>query len=99
MPTDIHFAGESGRVQVDEDPGQVAEAFASAGGLPVRLTTPGGHQDVYVNPSTVAFWLLSDPRHDHEPPSGPPDRAARPPKRQEPLTDVWGQPLRGGLRR
>ena len=34
MPTDIYFAGENVRVQVHEGPSQVADAFASAGGLP-----------------------------------------------------------------
>ena len=47
--TDIYFAGENVRVTVDEEPGQVAEAFTSASGLPFRLTARGGRGDVYVN--------------------------------------------------
>jgi hypothetical protein len=99
MPTDIYFAGENVRLRVDEEPGQVAEAFTSAHGLPFRLTTLGGHHDVYVNPSTVAFWLLSETRHELEPPSGPPEEAAQPTKGREPVTDIWGQPLRRKPRR
>jgi hypothetical protein len=94
MGTDIYFAGHNARVQVNEEPGQVAEAFASARGLPFRLTTRGGYRDVYVNPSTVAFWLVSDSAHELAPPSEPPKESAQPTKRREPVTDIWGQPLR-----
>jgi hypothetical protein len=94
MPTDIYFSGENVRVKVDEEPGQVAEAFTSAHGLPFRLTAQDGHRDVYVNPSTVAFWLISDPRHEFEPPSGPPDEPVKPRKGRETVTDIWGRPLR-----
>lgn len=94
MPTDIYFAGENVRVKVDEEPGQVAEAFASAHGLSCRLTAPGGHRDVYVNPSIVAYWLDSEPSHELEPPSEPPEASPQPAKRRETVTDVWGRPLR-----
>lgn len=94
MPTDIYFAAENVRVQVDEDPGQIVEAFTSANGLPFRLTAAGADLDVYVNPSTVAFWLVSKTRRESEFPPGPPEESARPMKRREPVTDIWGQPLR-----
>jgi hypothetical protein len=94
MPTDIYFAGENVRVKVDEEPSQVAEAFASAQGLPFRLTVQGGHRDVYVNPSTVAFWLVTESRQELEPPLRPPEESAQPMKRREMVTDIWGKPLR-----
>ena len=94
MPTDIYFAGENVRVKVDEEPRQVAEAFTSAQGLPFRLTAPGGHRDVYVNPSMVAFWLVSEPGHEFEPPSGRPEESPQPTKGREAFTDIWGRPLR-----
>lgn len=95
MPTEIYFAGENVRVTVDEEPAQVAEAFTSANGLPIRLTATGGHRDVYVNPSTVAFWLVSKPNAEAEPASGPPVESPQRRKGREALTDVWGRPLRG----
>jgi hypothetical protein len=98
VPTDIFFAGENVHVTVDEDPGQVAEAFNSAGGLPFRLTVASG-QRVYVNPSTVAFWLVSEPRQELEPPAGPPEQSAQPTKGRDAVTDIWGQPLRRKRRR
>ncbi len=94
MATDIYFAGESLRVTVAEEPGQVAEAFASAEGHPFRLTAQGDGGDVYVNPSTVAFWLVSDQRHDFEAPPRPPAQSPPPKKERQPVTDIWGQPLR-----
>ena len=94
MPTDIYFAAENVRVEVDEDPGQIAEAFMSARGLPFRLTATDGDHEVYVNPSTMAFWLISEPRPDFEPPTEQPEASAQPTKRREPVTDIWGQPLR-----
>ncbi|MBV8733406.1 MAG: hypothetical protein JO321_16125 [Solirubrobacterales bacterium] len=94
MPTDIYFAAENVRVEVDEDPGQIAEAFTSAHGLPFRLTATEGDREVYVNPSTVAFWLSSEPQHEFEPPRGQPEQSEQPTKRREPVTDIWGQPLR-----
>jgi hypothetical protein len=99
VPTDIYFAGQNVRVKVDEDPGQVAEAFNSAGGLPFRLTVASGHRDVYVNPSTVAFWLVAEPRQELEPPSGSPEQSAQPTKGRDAVTDIWGQPLRRKRRR
>jgi hypothetical protein len=99
MPTDIYFAGENVRVTVDEEPGQVAEAFSSAEGLPFRLTAHGGRGDVYVNPSTVAFWLVSGPPDEFEPRPRPPEELPQPTKERRPVTDIWGQPLRGKPRR
>jgi hypothetical protein len=94
MATDIYFAAENVRVTVDEEPGQVAEAFTSAGGLPFRLTAHGGRGDVYVNPSTVAFWLVSEPPQKLEPPPEQPEESPQPTKERQPVTDIWGQPLR-----
>lgn len=94
MPTEIYFAGENVRVTVDEEPGQVAEAFTSGHGLPFRLTARGGRSEVYVNPSTVAFWFVSE--HPAEPgeQSEPPQEAAQPTKQRQAVTNIWGQPLR-----
>jgi hypothetical protein len=90
MPTDIHFAGEGVRVKVDEDPRQVAEAFASAGGLPFRLTDQDHRGEVYVNPATVAFWSASGSSPEPGPPQeSPPATSERPA-----VTDIWGKPLR-----
>jgi hypothetical protein len=99
MATDIYFVGENVCVTVGEEPGQVAEAFTSAEGLPFRLTAQGGRGDVYVNPSTVAFWLVSEPRDEFEPPPGPPEESPQTTKERQPVTDIWGQPLRRKLRR
>jgi len=90
MPTDIYFAGGSVRVKVEEDPGQVAEAFTAAGGLPFRLTSQGHRGEVYVNPVMVAFW--SAPEASPEPPptqDSPPAASER-----QAVTDIWGKPLR-----
>lgn len=95
MPTEIYFAGENVRVTVDEEPAQVAEAFTSASGLPIRLTARGGDRDVYVNPSTVAFWLHSKPKPEVEPASALPAESPQSRRGREALTDVWGRPLRG----
>ncbi|MGN6169948.1 MAG: hypothetical protein ACTHQQ_17535 [Solirubrobacteraceae bacterium] len=92
MPTDIYFATENLRVKVDEEPGQVAQAFASANGLPFRLTAPDGHRDVYVNPSMVAFWLVSEPGRE---PTASPEEASPPTSGREVVThDIWGRPVR-----
>lgn len=99
MATDIYFAGENVRVTVAEEPGHVAEAFTSADGRPFRLTVQGGRREVYVNPSTVAFWLVSDPRAEFEPPPEPPEESPQPTKERQPVTDIWGQPLRRKRRR
>ena len=91
MPTYIYFAGENVRVQVYEDPGQVAEAFAAARGLPFRLTVQDGRQSaVYVNPLTVAFWSAAEPGPLPEPPQEP----APPTKKRHVVTDIWGRPIR-----
>lgn len=95
MPTDIYFAGESVRVTVNEDPGQVAEAFTAAGGVPFRLTVPGGRGEVYINPAMVAFW--SDPEVSPEP--APPQESPPATSRREEVTDIWGKPLRRKRRR
>lgn len=94
MPTDIYFAGENVGVEVEEDPTQVAEAFASAGGLPFRLTGQGGQGDVYINPATVAFWSASQPALEREPQEPP-----QPGTQRQAVTDIWGQPLRRKPRR
>ena len=78
VPTDIYFAGENVRVKVDEDPGQVAEAFSSAHGLPFRLTGQGRRGEVYINPATVAFWSASEPGPEPEPPQPPTKQQASP---------------------
>jgi hypothetical protein len=94
VPTDIYFAAENVSVKVDEDPGQVAEAFGSARGLPFRLTINGGRDEVYINPATVALWVASE--------SGPqPQRQELPESetKRETVTDIWGNPLRKRPRR
>jgi hypothetical protein len=90
MPTYIYFAGAGVHAHVDEEPGQVAEAFASAGGLPFRLTSQGGHGEVFINPATVAFWSASESIAEPEAPPGAPPRR----REREPVTDIWGKPLR-----
>ncbi|MBV8943409.1 MAG: hypothetical protein JO321_17475 [Solirubrobacterales bacterium] len=97
MPTDIYFAGEMVRLKVDEEPAQVAEAFMSAHSLPFRLTTSGGHRDVYVNPSMVAFWLVSEPSREF---AGQPEESPQPTWEREAVTyDIWGRPVRRKPRR
>jgi hypothetical protein len=97
MPTDIYFASENVCVKVDEEPSQVAEAFTSARGLPLRLTAPGGRRDVYVNPSMVAFWLVSESGREF---AGLPGESLQPMSGQEIVTyDVWGRPVRRKPRR
>ena len=99
MPTDIYFAGGNVRVKVDEEPRNVAEAFTSARGLPFRLTAQGGRGEVYVNPSTVAFWVVSEPLDDFAHPPEPPQEPAQPAEQRRPVTDIWGQPVRRKPRR
>ena len=95
VPTDIYFAEGNVRVEVDEDPSQVAEAFSSAGGLPFRLTGKGRGGEVYVNPAMVAFWSASEPRPEPEPsPESP-----QPTSKREAVTDIWEKPLRRKPRR
>ena len=95
MPTDIYFTGESVRVTVDEDPGQVAEAFTAAAGVPFRLTGNGGRGEVYINPAMVAFWSAPEASPEPMPTQDSPPPAS---KRQE-VTDIWGKPLRRKRRR
>ena len=95
MPTDIYFAGENLRVKVDEDPSQVAEAFAAAHGLPFRLTGQNGEGEVYINPAAVAFWSVSEPGSEPE----RIDEPAPPMAEREAVTDIWGKPLRRKPRR
>lgn len=90
MPTYIYFAGENVRVQVQEDPSQVAEAFAAARGLPFRLTDQDRQKAVYVNPLTVAFWSAAE----LSPPPEAPQERAQPTKRRQVVTDIWGRPTR-----
>ena len=88
MPSDIYFAAENVRVTVEEEPGQVAEAFTSSGAIAVRLTRRGHQGDVYVNPSMVAFWADSAP--------GPESPQPEPEQRKvdrKTVTDIWGTPL------
>ena len=99
MPTDIYFVGENVRIKVDEEPRNVAEAFTSARGLPFRLTAQGGRGEVYVNPATVAFWVVSEPPDEFADPPGPPQEPAQPTEQRKPVTDIWGQPLRRKPRR
>ena len=94
MPTEICFAGENVRVTVDEEPGQVAEAFTSAHGLPFRLTARDGRGEVYVNPATVAFWFVSERPDKSEHPPEAPQEAAQHTKKREAVTNIWGQPVR-----
>lgn len=91
MATDIYFAAKNVRIQVHEDATQVAEAFASARGLPFRLTRPERRGAVYVNPLTVAFW------RDAEPGPAPElgGESTQPRTERQLVTDVWGQPLGG----
>jgi hypothetical protein len=95
VPTDIYFAGENVRVRVDEDPGQVAEAFTSAHGVPFLLSGQAGWGEVYINPAMVAFWSASEPGPEPELPSESP----QPTTKREAVTDIWGNPLRGKPRR
>lgn len=90
MPTHIYFAGVGVHIEVHEDPGQVAEAFTAAGGLPVRLTGQDQRGEVYINPATVAFWSASESSSQPETRPDPPS----PPRERPAVTDIWGQPLR-----
>jgi hypothetical protein len=90
MPTDIYFAGAGVHVKVDEDPSQVAEAFTSAAGLPFRLTGQDQRREVYINPATVAFWSASESSAEPGPQQDSPPRT----KERQPVTDIWGKPLR-----
>jgi hypothetical protein len=95
VPTDIYFAGENARITVIEDPGQVAEAFTSADGLPFRLIGQAPRGEVYVNPALVAFWSASGPNSEPEHPRETPQAANQRPA----VTDIWGNPLRRKPRR
>jgi hypothetical protein len=99
VPTDIHFAAPNAVVQVAEDPAQVAEILAGASGLPCRLTAPGGEGDVYVNPGTVAFWTGAGTPQTAAEAQQPAQEPQRRKKHSEPVTDIWGQPLRRKPRR
>ena len=90
MPTYIYFAGTGVHVEVDEDPGHVAEAFTTAGGLPFRLTSQSQHGEVYINPATVAFWSASESASEPEAPEDSPPPA----RERQAVTDIWGKPLR-----
>jgi hypothetical protein len=91
VPTDIYFAQSVG-VTVDEDPGEVAEAFAAAGGLPFRLNARGDRGGVYINPATVAFWSAAEP-------GAQPETQEPPPTTKREVVDLWGNPLRKKRRR
>jgi hypothetical protein len=90
MATDIYFAGAGVRVTVGEDPRDVADAFTSAGGLPFRLTGHDQRGEVYINPSTVAFWSASESSPD----SVAPQDSSPPTRERQAATDIWGKPLR-----
>lgn len=94
MPTDIYFATENVRVSVEEAPSQVAEAFASAGGLPFRLTIQGDRGEVYINPAMVACWSAGESSPTTETPEDSPPTTQR-----QAVTDIWGKPLRKKRRR
>jgi hypothetical protein len=94
VASDIYFAGERVWVRVDEDPERVAQAFTSADGRPLRLSTEQGHGVVYINPASVAFWTASDPGQPE-----PQRESAQSTARREPVTDIWGQPLHRKRRR
>jgi hypothetical protein len=95
MPTDIYFAGENVRLRVDEEPSQVAEAFASGGGLPFRLTGQGDRGEVYINPAMVAFWSATE----SSPEPGASQDPSPPTSERPAVTDLWGNPLRKKRRR
>ena len=97
MPTEIHFAGQI-RITVEEDPGQVAEAFAGADGSPFLLTA-GTAGPVYVNPSLVAFWSAPESAPNQEDRRDPPPPEPPPPTGRKAVTDIWGEPLRKKPRR
>lgn len=90
MATYIYFAGAGVHVKVGEDPSDVADAFTSAGGLPVRLTGQDHRGEVYINPATVAFWSASEPSPDPV----APQESSPPTSERKAATDIWGKPLR-----
>ena len=94
VPTVIYFAAENLRLRVEEEPGQVAEAFASGQGLPIRLTARGNRDEVYVNPAMVAYWSASETGPESAVQQEPP-----PAIKQQAVTDIWGNPLRRKPRR
>lgn len=89
MPTDIYFVSAGVRITVDQDPSEVADAFTSAGGLPVRLTGEDQRDEVYVNPATVAFWSTSESSSERAALQDPPPAA-----KERQAVDIWGKPLR-----
>jgi hypothetical protein len=88
VPTDIYCAGGDVRITVDEDPSQVAEAFNSADGHSLRLTSGG--DEVYFNPRLVAFWSTAEVGSEAE---SPPESEKSSIRRQA-VTDLWGNPIR-----
>ncbi len=90
MATYIYFAGAGVHVTVGEDPSDVADAFTSAGGLPVRLTGQDQRGEVYINPATVAFWSASESSPDPV----APQESSPPTRERQAATDIWGKPLR-----
>jgi hypothetical protein len=66
MDTLIKFAGGDGdgsvAVRVKDEPQQVFDALTAAGGMPFVLTHFKSDAPVYVNPSTVAFWMAAPDR-------------------------------------
>jgi hypothetical protein len=90
MATYIYFAGAGVHVEVGEDPSDVADAFTSAGGLPFRLTGQDQRGEVYINPTTVAFWSASESSSDPV----APQESSPPTRERKAATDIWGKPLR-----
>ena len=95
MPSDIYFAVENVHVRVNEDPGEVAEAFRAAGGTPCRLTDLDGLGEVYVNAATVAFWTASEPGREPASTWEP----AKSTEERDVVTDIWGRPVHKRPRR
>lgn len=99
MPTDIYFAAGTVLIKVEEDPSEVAEAFASAAGLPFRLTDQSDQSEVYINPGAVAFWSDSavspalEAQESPQPTAEQAQESPQPAAQRGGVTDLWGNPL------
>jgi hypothetical protein len=94
MATDIYFAGDEVPLRVDEDTSQIADAFASAQGLPIRLTRQD--QEVFINPGLVAAFMAASEEAAEAEPAHESQRSLR---HREAVTDIWGNPVRKKRRR
>ena len=60
MPTRIYFAAGPRdrplRIDVEEEPGKVFEAWKDANGMAFELTENANKHKLWVNPATVAYW-------------------------------------------